>query len=75
VDLAAKGQGAWVGTISIAAQNLRAFPLSSIDAQSEAVTFAMKRSPRRATFKGRLSADGGSLSGDSCRVGRSCPSS
>src|SRR6185295_19889328 len=64
VDLAPKGQGAWAGTISIAAQNMRAFPLSSIDAQGEAVTFAMKGVPGEPTFKGRLSAEGGSLSGD-----------
>jgi hypothetical protein len=73
VDLAAKGRGAWVGTISIAAQNLHAFPLSSIDAQGEAVTFAMKRVPGEPTFKGRLSADGGSLSGDFMQSGAQLP--
>jgi hypothetical protein len=73
VDLAPKGQEAWVGTISIAAQNMRGFPLSSIDAQGEAVTFAMKGVPGEPTFKGRLSAEVGSLSGDFMQGGARMP--
>ena len=73
VDLAAKAQGTWVGTITIAVQNVRAFPLSSIDAQGDAVTFAMKGIPGNPVFKGRLSADGGSLSGDFMQGGARLP--
>ena len=64
VDLAAKGPGAWTGTITIPVQNLRAFPPSSIEAQGNAVSFAMKGIPGDPAFKGRLSDDGAILSGD-----------
>src|SRR5687767_6094214 len=64
VDLAAKAPGAWIGTITIPAQNVRAFPLSSIEAQGNAVSFSMKGVPGEPVFKGRLSDDGTTLSGD-----------
>lgn len=64
VDLAAKAPGTWVGTITIPAQNMRAFPLSSIDVQGEAVSFAMKGIPGDPVFKGKLSAEGAIFSGD-----------
>ena len=64
VDLAPKGPAAWTGTITIPVQNLRAFPLSSIEAQGNAVSFAMKGIPGDPVFKGQLSADGAILSGE-----------
>ncbi len=63
VDLAAK-DGGWIGTITIPAQNLKAFPLSGVEVQGPAVGFSMKGIPGEPAFKGRLSEDGSSLGGD-----------
>jgi hypothetical protein len=64
VDLVSKGPDTWTGAITIPVQNLRAFPLSSIEAKGAAVSFAMKGIPGDPVFKGRLSDDGASLSGE-----------
>ncbi len=73
VDLKPGTPPAWVGTISIAAQNLKAFPLSSIDVEGKAVSFAMANIPGTPTFKGTLSDDGATLSGDFAQGGGSVP--
>jgi uncharacterized protein len=73
VDLATKEPGVWTGTITIPVQNLRAFPLSSIEAQGNTVSFAMKGIPGEPAFKGRLSDDGASLSGDFTQGGTQLP--
>jgi hypothetical protein len=72
VDLAAKGD-AWIGTITIPVQNVRALPLSSVGAQGSAVTFAMKGIPGDPVFKGRLSDDGATLAGDFTQGGTTLP--
>jgi hypothetical protein len=63
VDLQPGTPPAWVGTISIPAQNLKAFPLSSIAVEGTSVSFVMANVPGTPTFKGTLSADGTTLSG------------
>ncbi len=63
VDLASKG-AVWTGTITIPAQHLNALPLSSIEVQGNAVSFAIKGIPGDPTFKGTLAADGATLAGD-----------
>jgi hypothetical protein len=73
VDLKPGTPPAWVGTISIAAQNLKAFPLSSVDVQGKSVSFAMANVPGTPTFKGTLSDDGTTLSGDFSQGGGSVP--
>ena len=73
VDLQPGTPPAWVGTISIAAQNLKAFPLSSIEVQGKAVSFVMASVPGTPTFKGTLSDDGTTLSGDFTQGGGSLP--
>lgn len=73
VDLKPGTPPAWVGTISIAAQNMKAFPLSSIEVQGKAVSFAMANIPGTPGFKGTLSDDGASLSGDFSQGGGSIP--
>jgi len=73
VDLAVREPGAWVGTITIPAQNVRAFPLSSIEAKGEVVSFTMKGIPGDPLFKGRLSEDGGTLAGDFTQGGARLP--
>jgi len=73
VDLKPGTPPAWVGTISIPAQNLKAFPLSSIDVQGTSVSFVMANVPGTPTFKGTLAADGMTLSGDFAQGGGSLP--
>ena len=73
VDLAPKEGRPWVGTISIPAQNLKAFPLSDITVTGNAVAFAMKGVPGEPRFAGTLSADGKSISGDLSQGGGSIP--
>jgi hypothetical protein len=72
VDLAEKA-GVWAGTITIPVQNLRAFPLSAVEAKGDAVSFAMKGIPGEPIFKGSVSADGVSLSGDFTQGGAKLP--
>jgi hypothetical protein len=73
VDLTARGPDTWVGTITIPAQNVRAFPLSSIEAKGDAVSFAMKGVPGDPIFNGRLSDDGATLAGDFTQGGARLP--
>jgi hypothetical protein len=73
VDLKPGAPPAWIGTISIAAQNLKAFPLSSITVKDKAVSFAMANVPGTPTFTGTLSDDGATLSGDFVQGGGSIP--
>jgi hypothetical protein len=73
VDLAPKEGQPWVGTITIPAQNLKAFPLSDITVTRSAVAFAMKGVPGDPRFAGTLSADGKSMSGDLSQGGGSIP--
>ncbi len=73
VDLKAGTAPAWIGTISIAAQNLKAFPLGSIDVQGKAVSFAMPNVPGTPTFKGTLSDDGTTIAGEITQGGGALP--
>ena len=72
VDLANAGD-TWDGRITIPAQNLKAFPLSSIAVQGGTVTFAMKGIPGDPRFKGTLSNDSKTLSGDFTQGGGVIP--
>jgi len=72
VDLKPGTPPAWVGTISIAAQNLKAFPLS-VEVQGTSVSFVMANVPGTPTFKGTLAADGATISGDFSQGGGSLP--
>ena len=72
VDLANAGD-TWDGRITIPAQKLKAFPLSSIAVQGGTVTFAMKGIPGDPRFKGTLSNDSKTLSGDFTQGGGVIP--
>ena len=72
VDLKPGTPPAWVGTISIPAQNLKAFPLS-VEVQGTSVSFVMANVPGTPTFKGTLAADGATISGDFSQGGGSIP--
>jgi hypothetical protein len=73
VDLKPGTPPAWVGTISIPAQNLKAFPLQQIEVQGTSVSFVMANVPGTPSFKGTLAADGATISGDFSQGGGSIP--
>jgi hypothetical protein len=64
IDLADRGGGKWEGTINIPSQGLKAYPLSGITVQGNTVSFLMKGVPGEPSFKGTLSKDAKSISGD-----------
>ncbi len=70
VDLAKDAQGAWMGTISIPDQNLKAFPLSGISVEGGSVRFQMQGVPGTPSFNGKLSADGKTIEGPYIQGGR-----
>lgn len=72
VDLQ-KAAATWEGTISIPAQKLKAFPLSAISVKADSVSFAMKGVPGDPVFKGTLSKDSKTLSGDFSQGGGTIP--
>jgi hypothetical protein len=71
IDLAPRGEK-WEGTISIPAQGMKGFPLSAIAIQGDVVSFAMNI-PGSPQFKGTLSKDAKSLSGDFTQGGGTIP--
>jgi hypothetical protein len=72
IDLAKTGEK-WEGAISIPAQNLKGFPLSDISVQDDTVRFAIKGAPGDPAFKGVLSKDAPTLSGDFNQGGGTLP--
>ena len=64
VDLKPSTEQAWIGTITIPAQNLKGFPLADVQVKDRQVSFAMPQVPGAPTFKGELTADGASILGD-----------
>jgi hypothetical protein len=72
IDLA-KTSDTWEGTIAIPAQGLKGFPLSSISASGDSVTFALKGIPGDPTFKGTISKDSKMLTGDFTQGGGTVP--
>ncbi|MPY90205.1 MAG: hypothetical protein GEU99_20055 [Luteitalea sp.] len=63
IDLAEAGE-TWEGTITIPVQGLKGVPLSDITVEGNAVSFAMKGPPGDPQFKGTVSEDAKSLSGE-----------
>jgi hypothetical protein len=63
-DLVARGGGKWDGTAGFPDMNAKEIPLTAINVQGTAVTFSVSGAPGDPTFKGALSADGKTLSGD-----------
>jgi hypothetical protein len=72
IDLAQSGDK-WEGTISIPAQKLKGIPLSAITVQGDKVSFAMKGVPGEPQFKGVVSKDAKTLSGDFSQGGGTAP--
>jgi hypothetical protein len=63
IDLATK-DGKLAGTFGTPEQNESGFPLSNVAAQGTSVSFEIKATSGGGTFKGALSADGKTMSGD-----------
>jgi hypothetical protein len=63
VDLANE-DGKWTGAITVPAQKLNAFPLGDITVQGTSVRFVMKGLPGEPVFRGTLSQNGQSITGD-----------
>lgn len=72
IDLVRAGEK-WEGTITIPIQNVNGFPLSAITVRGDAVNFAMSGVPGNPQFKGTLSKDTKSLSGEFSQRGRTVP--
>ena len=64
---------AWSGTIDIPAQGARDMPLGNVTVAGSDVSFALPAVPGSPTFKGTLSADGGSITGTFAQAGQTAP--
>jgi hypothetical protein len=73
IDLAKNPKGELAGTFGQPAQGVRGLPLSTVAVDGGSVRFVVKGGPDPATFQGKLSADGASMSGDVAQAGYSIP--
>jgi hypothetical protein len=73
VDLANNNQGGLTGAFSNPSQNLKGLPLSDISVDGKSIRFQIKGTPGERAFKGTLSADGKSISGDYTQSGYAMP--
>jgi hypothetical protein len=71
IDLRGEG-GKWQGTVAVPAEKLKGLPLTNITATGDTVTFSMP-GPGDPSFKGTVSKDGKTLSGDFVQGGGSVP--
>jgi putative CocE/NonD family hydrolase len=69
VDLA-QGAGGWTGDISIPAQGAQDLPLAGIVVAGDTITFVIAGIPGEPTFRGALSADGGTVGGTLTQSGQ-----
>jgi hypothetical protein len=73
VDLTLQQSGSWLGTITIPAQGVKGLALSPLTVDGNAVTFGMKGIPGDPLFKGTLSSDPHSISGEFSQGGATMP--
>ena len=73
VDLKPGTPPAWNGTITIPLQNLKFLPLAQVTVEGKAVGFVIPNAPGTPTFKGTLSDDGTTMSGDFTQGGAGFP--
>ena len=71
VDIVAKGSG-WEGVITIPAQNLTQYPLSSVTASGDSASFAMA-APGNPQFTGKVDASGKTWTGEFTQGGGKLP--
>ncbi len=75
VDLDRDASGNWIGDIDIPDQMAKDLPLKNISVSEDSVTFQLIAGMGDPTFKGKLSADGSTLSGEFIQAGSSVPCS
>jgi CubicO group peptidase (beta-lactamase class C family) len=73
VDLAKPADGAWSGTIDIPMQGAKGLPLTAVTVEGAKASFEISGVPGKPTFKGILSPDGNTLSGDFSQSGQTFP--
>lgn len=73
IDLARNSRGEFTGAFGNPAENLQGLPLSGFAVDAGSVRFQIKGAPGERIFKGLLSADGQSISGDYSQSGFSVP--
>ncbi len=73
IDLALDSDGKWIGDIDIPAQRVTDMPLKNISVSGSAVGFELAMGAGAPAFKGKLSEDGSTLSGDFTQAGSSFP--
>lgn len=73
VYLVRDDKGPWKGLIAIPAQQLNAYPLSNVKIEGAGVAFEMSSVQGLPVFKGKVSADGKTITGEVTQSGASFP--
>ncbi len=73
VDLAKNAKGELIGALNTPSLNLKGLPLSNFALDGNSISFQVKGKPGEHAFKGALSADGKSISGDYMQGGHTLP--
>jgi hypothetical protein len=73
IDLATNAKGELAGTFGQPAQQVKGLPLSSVAVEGRGVTILFKGGQQPTTFKGTVSADGRTMSGDAAQGGYTIP--
>jgi len=73
VDLSRDASGKWIGSIDIPVHGVKGFSLSPLTVDGKAVTFGMKGIPGDPLFKGTVSSDPRTISGDFSQGGTTIP--
>ena len=73
IDLAKNSQGRLIGTLGNPSQNLKGLVLSDIAVDGKSIRFQVKGTPGERAFKGTLSADGSTMSGEYTQAGYLMP--
>lgn len=73
VDLDRDAKGTWIGDIDLPEQGVKDLPLRNVSVSGESVSFGLPAGQGDPMFKGKLSEDGATISGDFFQAGGSVP--
>jgi len=73
IDLDRDAKGNWIGAVEMPAQGVKDLPLKDVSVSDESVSFGLPGGQGDPKFKGKLSADGSTLSGEFSQAGGSAP--
>jgi hypothetical protein len=73
VDLDRDDKGIWIGDIDIPDQGVKDLPLRDVSVSGDAVSFGLPAGPGEPMFKGKVSPDGSTISGDFSQSGSNVP--